>query len=233
MDEAVGKRLPDRSVQKGAWDKSKQSGHLACRGWSSYSRQIQNEVSDQIDDDQTPGRAVEVGERKRGGADPRHGTQQVKPFNMRVSCTARINPFGLLRRFLIQIVPGGFADGAKPSRCGRIGRAGAERRRQWTQPAQPLSVCSLCVSPLPLDCPPKAVFESTARDRKEITQNVPTGSTLPSVEESRTGKPQWCILRNWEFREISNSAYLTWSGVLPKTSGVIAQNVVFVEQETP
>jgi hypothetical protein len=26
---------------------------------------------------------------------------------------------------------------------------------------------------------------------------------------------------------------LTWSGVLAKTSGVIAQNVVFVEQETP
>jgi len=114
MDEAVGKRLPDRSVQEGVWDKSKQSGHLACRGWSSYSRQIQNEVSNQIDDDQAPGRAVEVGERKRGGADPRHGIQQVKPFNMRVSCAAQINPLDSLRRFPIQIVLGGFAGGTLP-----------------------------------------------------------------------------------------------------------------------
>ena len=33
--------------------------------------------------------------------------------------------------------------------------------------------------------------------------------------------------------KISIPAHLTGSGVFPKTSGVIAQNVVFVEQETP
>lgn len=47
---------------------------------------------------------------------------------------------------------------------------GAERRRQWTKPALPLSVCSLCASPLSSDRPPKRVFESTAGDLKEITQ---------------------------------------------------------------
>jgi hypothetical protein len=113
---------------------------------------------------------VEVGERKRGGADPRHGTQQVKPFNMRVSCAARINPLDSLQRILIQFVSGGFAEGANPSHCGRIGRGGPERRRQGTKPALPFSVCSLCASPLSSDRPPKCVFESTARDLKEITQ---------------------------------------------------------------
>lgn len=96
----------------------------------------------------------------------------------------------------------------------------------------PLSVCSQCEVVPVIGRFARPIFER-ARARGGEHPNVSRGSTSHSVEESRTGKPQWCILRNWEFRKFSIPAYLTWSGVLPKTSGVIAQNVVFVEQETP
>ena len=82
MDKAVREGLPDCSMQECVRYEDEQPGDLA--GWprSSQGRQVEREERNQVHNHQATSRAAEFGERKRGGANPWHDSQQVNPFNM-------------------------------------------------------------------------------------------------------------------------------------------------------
>src|SRR3984957_1268793 len=89
MNKAVRKGLPDRSMQKRIRDEDKACGDLACRPRRRHGGHVKHKECNQVDNHQATGRAAEFWERKRGGANPGHASEQVNPFNMRVSCASR------------------------------------------------------------------------------------------------------------------------------------------------
>ena len=86
MDEAVGKGLPEGSVQEEVGGEFKRAGKQAGSAFGGQARQQQRKIGGEVPENQAASGAAELGEGKRSGAEPGHdGQSQGKPWSGRVS----------------------------------------------------------------------------------------------------------------------------------------------------